>query len=273
MTWCGVVLPAIGEVRSATTACPRRSVRLPNWPGRPTGRSAVEEVNRAMAEAAAGPLRRRPGVRPRSDGLHRRQEQPGVLPVRPVRHADHHGRRGEGARLVRQRVGLLAPVARPRAPGGRTPRPCRWATRGPGVSSWSRRLGLISTAMINHRRRTGGSTSGSPAGSGVRPSCGTVRPVQAGVPAARRVVQDPRHDQPDHGGRALPGAGIIAASGGNAGLAAAYAARELGVPAEVYVPVTAPPVKVAKLAKLGARVVQVGNEYAEATRPRSCRPR
>ncbi|GGQ78854.1 threonine/serine dehydratase [Couchioplanes azureus] len=62
----------------------------------------------------------------------------------------------------------------------------------------------------------------------------------------------------------LPAAGIIAASGGNAGLAAAYAARELHVPAEIYVPVTAPPVKVAKLAKLGARVVQAGDEYAEA---------
>jgi threonine dehydratase len=62
----------------------------------------------------------------------------------------------------------------------------------------------------------------------------------------------------------VPAAGVIAASGGNAGLAAAYAARELGVPAEIYVPVTAPPVKVAKLGKLGARVVQTGNEYAEA---------
>ena len=62
----------------------------------------------------------------------------------------------------------------------------------------------------------------------------------------------------------LPAAGIVAASGGNAGLAAAYAARELGVPAEVYVPVTAPPVKVAKLTKLGARVTQAGGEYAEA---------
>jgi threonine dehydratase len=64
--------------------------------------------------------------------------------------------------------------------------------------------------------------------------------------------------------RGLPAAGVIAASGGNAGLAAAYAARELGVPAEIYVPVNAPPVKVAKLGKLGARVVQAGNEYAEA---------
>ncbi|WP_229072313.1 serine/threonine dehydratase [Actinoplanes sp. DH11] len=63
---------------------------------------------------------------------------------------------------------------------------------------------------------------------------------------------------------ALPGAGVVAASGGNAGLAAAYAARELGVAAEVFVPVTAPAVKVAKLGKLGARVVQSGTEYAEA---------
>ena len=62
----------------------------------------------------------------------------------------------------------------------------------------------------------------------------------------------------------LPAVGIVAASGGNAGLAAAYAARELGAPAEVFVPVTAPAVKVAKLTKLGARVTQVGNEYAEA---------
>ncbi|XVU27176.1 threonine/serine dehydratase [Actinoplanes sp. CA-054009] len=62
----------------------------------------------------------------------------------------------------------------------------------------------------------------------------------------------------------LPPAGIVAASGGNAGLAAAYAARELGIPATVFVPVTAPAVKVAKLGKLGAQVTQVGSEYAEA---------
>lgn len=62
----------------------------------------------------------------------------------------------------------------------------------------------------------------------------------------------------------LPPAGVIAASGGNAGLAVAYAAKTLGVPAEVYVPTTAPAVKVAKLRTLGATVVQRGSEYAEA---------
>jgi threonine dehydratase len=62
----------------------------------------------------------------------------------------------------------------------------------------------------------------------------------------------------------LPEAGVIAASGGNAGLAVAYVARELGAAAEVYVPETAPAVKVAKLRALGATVRQVGREYADA---------
>ncbi|GAA5180753.1 threonine/serine dehydratase [Rugosimonospora acidiphila] len=60
------------------------------------------------------------------------------------------------------------------------------------------------------------------------------------------------------------GAGVVTASGGNAGLAVAYAAGTLGVPAEVYVPLTAPAHKVTKLKALGAEVRQVGDEYAEA---------
>jgi threonine dehydratase len=63
---------------------------------------------------------------------------------------------------------------------------------------------------------------------------------------------------------ALPGAGVVVASGGNAGLGVAYAAARLGVPAEVFVPQTAPPTKVAKLRELGAVVHQHGREYAEA---------
>lgn len=59
-------------------------------------------------------------------------------------------------------------------------------------------------------------------------------------------------------------AGVLAASGGNAGLAVAYAAATLGVPAEVYVPQTAPAVKVGKLRALGATVVQHGEEYEAA---------
>ena len=62
----------------------------------------------------------------------------------------------------------------------------------------------------------------------------------------------------------LPPEGIIAASGGNAGLAVAFAAQALEVPADVYLPTTAPRVKVDKLRQLGAVVVQHGGEYAEA---------
>ena len=61
-----------------------------------------------------------------------------------------------------------------------------------------------------------------------------------------------------------PAVGIVVASGGNAGLANAYVARELGVPATVFVPENAPMVKVEKLRKLGAEVVLIGSEYAVA---------
>jgi threonine dehydratase len=56
----------------------------------------------------------------------------------------------------------------------------------------------------------------------------------------------------------------VVASGGNAGLANAYAAAAVGVPATVFVPTTAPAVKVARLRAYGATVVQAGSEYAEA---------
>ncbi|MGY1698231.1 threonine/serine dehydratase [Geodermatophilus sp. SYSU D00766] len=59
-------------------------------------------------------------------------------------------------------------------------------------------------------------------------------------------------------------AGVVAASGGNAGLAVAHAAAREGVAARVYVPATAPAVKVARLHDLGAEVVQVGDRYAHA---------
>ncbi len=63
---------------------------------------------------------------------------------------------------------------------------------------------------------------------------------------------------------ALPQAGVTIASGGNAGLACAWAARQLGVRATVFVPEAAPAVKVAGLRRLGADVRLAGAEYAEA---------
>ncbi|MFE0648635.1 threonine/serine dehydratase [Streptomyces sp. NPDC059534] len=62
----------------------------------------------------------------------------------------------------------------------------------------------------------------------------------------------------------LPVAGVTIASGGNAGLACAWAARRQGVPATVFLPTTAPKVKADKLRAYGADVRLVGTEYAEA---------
>lgn len=65
-------------------------------------------------------------------------------------------------------------------------------------------------------------------------------------------------------GELRPEVGIVVASGGNAGLANAHAGLQLGLPASVFVPQTAPAVKVKKLAATGATIVQGGAEYADA---------
>jgi threonine dehydratase len=62
----------------------------------------------------------------------------------------------------------------------------------------------------------------------------------------------------------IPRAGVIAASGGNAGIATAVAAHALGVPAEIYVPGVISAAKRERLATLGATVVIAGDAYADA---------
>jgi len=62
----------------------------------------------------------------------------------------------------------------------------------------------------------------------------------------------------------IPEAGVIVASGGNAGIATAAAARALGVQCEVFVPTVSSPAKQAKLRELGAQAVVTGAVYAEA---------
>lgn len=58
--------------------------------------------------------------------------------------------------------------------------------------------------------------------------------------------------------------GVIAASGGNHGAAVAFAARALGLPAEIFVPEMTPSAKVGRIESYGARVVRSGATYAEA---------
>jgi threonine dehydratase len=61
-----------------------------------------------------------------------------------------------------------------------------------------------------------------------------------------------------------PPAVLVAASGGNHGLAVAYAGHALGIKTRIFVTLTAPAVKVDAIAGLGAEVDQVGTRYAEA---------
>ena len=62
----------------------------------------------------------------------------------------------------------------------------------------------------------------------------------------------------------VPAAGVVIASGGNAGIAVAEAARALGVRCEVFVPTTSSQAKRDRLAELGAAVTVGGDGYAEA---------
>nr|WP_245555766.1 serine/threonine dehydratase [Gordonia soli] len=62
----------------------------------------------------------------------------------------------------------------------------------------------------------------------------------------------------------LGDAGVLVASGGNAAIGAAWAARLAGTEATVVVPETAPPVKIDSLRRLGATVHQIGDHYQQA---------
>ncbi|MBL8376322.1 MAG: threonine/serine dehydratase [Burkholderiales bacterium] len=62
----------------------------------------------------------------------------------------------------------------------------------------------------------------------------------------------------------LPAAGVIAASGGNHGAAVAWAARALGVDAEVFVPASSSAAKIERIRAYGARTHVGGAAYADA---------
>lgn len=64
--------------------------------------------------------------------------------------------------------------------------------------------------------------------------------------------------------RPVPAAGVVAASGGNHGLAVAFAARKLGVPARIFVPNVSAATKRDRIRELGADLVISGERYADA---------
>jgi threonine dehydratase len=63
--------------------------------------------------------------------------------------------------------------------------------------------------------------------------------------------------------QAAPG-GVVAASGGNHGVAVAYAASQLGVPAHIFVPTVSSPAKVDRIRRYGAQLTVIGERYADA---------
>jgi threonine dehydratase len=64
--------------------------------------------------------------------------------------------------------------------------------------------------------------------------------------------------------RAIPPAGVVAASGGNHGAAIAFAAMKLGIPARIFVPTVCSPEKIERIRSYGAELVITGERYADA---------
>jgi threonine dehydratase len=64
--------------------------------------------------------------------------------------------------------------------------------------------------------------------------------------------------------RTIPPAGVVAASGGNHGAAVAFAAMRLGIPAKIFIPSVASPVKIQQIQSYGADLVVGGALYADA---------
>lgn len=64
--------------------------------------------------------------------------------------------------------------------------------------------------------------------------------------------------------RDIPTAGVVAASGGNHGVAVGYAAHRLGVPAKIFVPAISAPAKIRAIRESGAHLVVGGDRYADA---------
>ncbi|HWZ96330.1 MAG TPA: threonine/serine dehydratase [Candidatus Dormibacteraeota bacterium] len=64
--------------------------------------------------------------------------------------------------------------------------------------------------------------------------------------------------------REVPKAGVVAASGGNHGVAVAFAAHKFNAPARIYVPTVASKTKIERIRSYGAELVVDGSLFAEA---------
>lgn len=70
--------------------------------------------------------------------------------------------------------------------------------------------------------------------------------------------------------RAIPAAGVVAASGGNHGAAVAYASMKRGVAATIFVPGVASAAKLEQIRGYGARLEIAGERYDDALKASEC---
>jgi threonine dehydratase len=64
--------------------------------------------------------------------------------------------------------------------------------------------------------------------------------------------------------RDIPRPGVVAASGGNHGVAVAYASMKIGIPAAIFVPTISWPAKIQRIRDYRAELVVTGDRYADA---------
>ena len=64
--------------------------------------------------------------------------------------------------------------------------------------------------------------------------------------------------------RDVPAVGVVAASGGNHGVAVAWAAHRFGKPAHIFVPTVASPTKMDRIRGYGAELIVTGERYNDA---------
>ncbi len=64
--------------------------------------------------------------------------------------------------------------------------------------------------------------------------------------------------------RNVPSAGVVAASGGNHGVAVAYAAERAGKPARIFIPTISSPAKIERIRSYGADLEITGERYNDA---------
>ena len=115
----GEVLPELkGKLDGIAMRVPTANVSVVDLVAQLSKKTTADEVNDAFRAAAAGAAQGHPARRGRAAGVDRLPRQPALVDCRLGLHEGHGRRLREGHVVVRQRVGLLEPLCRPRDSAG-----------------------------------------------------------------------------------------------------------------------------------------------------------